>query len=532
MPEGGIILISSGAYVDTELAAEFGRLPPAFLPIGHARLYALQLEGLSEIPGRRVLSIPETFEIPPWDLRALTDLGVQIVPVPDDLRLGESLLYVLNILGPANGPVRILHGDTLIYDLPADRLDTVGTGHAGAAYAWGVFDAADDSFRSMNEASATAEVLAGFFSFGDDADLRKALAQARGDFIAALNGYHHKKRLGRITVPDWLDFGHLQTFYLARCNIRTQRAFNTLRISYQTVEKSSPKREKMVAEASWFEELPFELRSFTPPYLGRREQGGDPGYAVEYLPLPSLHELFVFGQLGASAWSRIMESCFGFMQACVSTAVPDDMPSAISALTTDKTAARLAQFERESGVSLNQAWRYEGAAMPSLAEIAEITAAAISVDDRSALGVMHGDFCFTNIFFDFRRQQIRTIDPRGMVEDGTSTVYGDVRYDLAKLNHSISGCYDLILANRYACTGFADRNVSLSFPPDGAAGILPAIAAEYRVAGRGTADMETAAVTVHQFLSMLPLHCDRPDRQHAFVANALRLFAQHWGARL
>jgi hypothetical protein len=26
------------------------------------------------------------------------------------------------------------------------------------------------------------------------------------------------------------------------------------------------------------------------------------------------------------------------------------------------------------------------------------------------------------------------------------------------------------------------------------------------------------------FLSMLPLHADRPDRQGAFIANALRLF--------
>ena len=28
-------------------------------------------------------------------------------------------------------------------------------------------------------------------------------------------------------------------------------------------------------------------------------------------------------------------------------------------------------------------------------------------------GVMHGDLCFPNTFFDFRQQQIKVIDPRG-----------------------------------------------------------------------------------------------------------------------
>jgi len=33
------------------------------------------------------------------------------------------------------------------------------------------------------------------------------------------------------------------------------------------------------------------------------------------------------------------------------------------------------------------------------------------------------------------------------------------------------------------------------------------------------------ATMVSLFLSMVPLHADRPDRQRAFIANALRLFS-------
>ena len=33
-------------------------------------------------------------------------------------------------------------------------------------------------------------------------------------------------------------------------------------------------------------------------------------------------------------------------------------------------------------------------------------------------------------------------------------------------------------------------------------------------------------ISILLFLSMLPLHADRPDRQRAFLANALRLFQE------
>ena len=46
------------------------------------------------------------------------------------------------------------------------------------------------------------------------------------------------------------------------------------------------------------------------------------------------------------------------------------------------------------------------------------------------------------------------------------------------------------------------------------------------VDGSGADRREVQAVTVSLFLSMLPLHAERPDRQRAFIANALRLFGR------
>ena len=106
-------LVLSAAYVDQELAAEFGRIPPAFLPIGVSRLYEAQvawLKGQHSI----FLTIPETFTPDPYDQRRLRELNVILVPVPDGLRLGESIVYAINYIGIFDGQLKILHGDTLI----------------------------------------------------------------------------------------------------------------------------------------------------------------------------------------------------------------------------------------------------------------------------------------------------------------------------------------------------------------------------------------------------------------------------------
>ena len=51
------------------------------------------------------------------------------------------------------------------------------------------------------------------------------------------------------------------------------------------------------------------------------------------------------------------------------------------------------------------------------------------------------------------------------------------------------------------------------------------------VDGVPAAGRTVKAITISLFLSMLPLHADRPDRQMAFIANALRLYARFEGAR-
>lgn len=519
-----ISLVTSASYVDDELSAEFGRLPAAFLPVGHQRLYQVQIDLLG--PGT-YLTLPESYVVPLADEQQLAAATVVVIRVPDGLKLAQSILYALEMIGETPGAVRILHGDTVIYDLPAGT-DIFAVGDAPDAYEWGIATTPSEGPADPgDDAAPRDEVLAGYFAFSDGTALRRSLARSQGDFVGAVRQYHRTVGVTERHVDRWLDFGHLQTYYRSRCSIRTQRAFNDLDISFQVVEKRSTNGGKLAAEAAWYRHLPAPLRLYTPAFLGEETASDGSGcYRIEYLPIPSLHELFVFGDLGPATWGGIVGSCFDFMRAAIGPGSDAAPKPVIRELTIDKTAGRLQTFLSASGIDVAREWRYRGRALPSLGRIAEIASRAIDVDATDWLGIMHGDLCFTNIFYDFRTQRVRLIDPRGTIDGVTPSVRGDARYDMAKLNHSIAGAYDFILAGRYTCTGFAERDLGIAFPADSAFDRLQQSSADFALAGLRLGDPQITAITIHLFLSMLPLHADNPHRQQAFVANALRLFAE------
>ena len=524
MSDPRLTLITSASYVNAELAAEFGRLPPSFLPFGHNRLFQRQVQNLKSVfngeGDRIVLTLPESFQPDQWDADWLDKEGVEVLHLPDGLSLAESVKSAL-ILSEASGVLGILHGDTLFLSPVDPTVDIVSVTPAAEAYDWGQLT--PTGLVGGEHPTESPRVLTGWFSFGSAAGFLKSLARENA-FTKALADYHCDHPLNQVDLGGWLDFGHLQTFYKARAKVSTARSFNALSISEHSVLKSGGKPGKLDAEAGWFESVPAPLRLYFPAFLGREANG----YRLAYEVSPTLHELYVFGDLGAATWRQILSGCFDFMSVCAD--LPDLSPflgsgrDPLAELVTAKTTGRLRDWSVERGVSLSQEWTSDGKRLPSLARISEITA-DIAAKSAPIPGVMHGDLCFPNMFYNFRQGLIKVIDPRGGVVDGEPLVGGDLRYDLAKLNHSLQG-YDLILAGRYFLTGRGSYEVGIDVAPPVRSRRLSEIAGEFQLAGQGVADPAITAMTIHMFLSMLPLHADRPDRQDAFLANALRLFAQ------
>jgi len=528
-----VVLILSGAYIDQELAAELGVLAPAFLPVGMGRLYDLQIDSLSELDADLFMTLPSGMALAEWDLARLAEAHVRVLPSPEGLSLAAALLNALAVIGFDDRPIRILHGDTLIQDVDLWANDVISVAPGGDGYRWATVRETDGVVDEIVAPDPSAAApprlrLSGYFAFSSAQVLAEALARARGDFLTALNLYHAQRPLRPLHGGRWLDFGHVQTFFRSRRVVSTARAFNPLEITETAVRKRGDPPYKLKAEAHWLANAPPAIR----PYCARLiEEGEDTQgyfYSTDYEYIPTLAELYAFGRVNRSSWSDILSSCSDFMDAAASVApeTPADSgpppASALHALAIDKTHARLEQFARQTSFDLEAPLRLNGRPCPSLRRCAE-TATAIVAKTNARPAVMHGDFCFSNILYSFRTRRIRLIDPRGYASPGRASLYGDSLYDAAKLMHSAAGRYDLIIADRYAGSSSLAYDLDLRFADDPEQLCLERAAAERTMGGVRLGSLEVMAVTTTLFLSMLPLHADRPKRQVALLANGLRL---------
>ncbi|UPQ88093.1 aminoglycoside phosphotransferase family protein [Vibrio sinaloensis] len=518
-----MFLIMSGAYVGQELESEFGHIPPSFLPLGNRRLFQHQV-ALAPAEVDVYLSVPESYTISPLDQQWLQQNGVTPICTPDGLSLGASMVAAINISGHSlNTPLHILYGDTLFSQLPVgDDIASVST--AKDSYNWAVLTDDKAHWLKDTEQKLSAEsnrIIDGYFKFSQPRELVRCITQSEWNFIEGLNRYHQSIGLTPVDSNGWLDFGHVNTYYRSKAEHTTQRAFNELTITPKWIEKASVKNEKIAAEANWFEQLPYPLRGYIPQYLGSNQEQGKVSYRLEYLHLTALNELFVFAKLPSQVWQQILTGCVDFLSACSKQTVEAGThANTLDVLFGGKTPARLAEFCRDRNIDINSLWTYQDQTV-SLKEVLALSEKHLPTEQMQ-IGVLHGDFCFSNILYDFRAGKVKTIDPRGITPDGRQTIYGDIRYDLAKLSHSILGLYDWIIAGYYEAS-LDQQKISLTIEDNGThretqQAFIQLVEQEF-----GITAQNLYAMQIQLFLSMLPLHSDDKRRQDALFANAFRL---------
>lgn len=524
------IIVTSAAYLDPQLEAEFGRIPPAFLPLAGQRLYKHQFASFSNLNARFILSIPEDFVLSDDDADALYAIKVELVRVPNGLTLGQSIIHVINMGACAGGAIGILHGDTLLKGVDFFLNDSVTIGTSIGGYQWGHVTRDNGSIRKP---SATIEnhliddalcSLTGWFSFSNGFSLVQAITRSSGSFFDSLFVYSDQHTLTALIAEQWFDFGHADTYYQSRRRLTTQRSFNNLEISNRFVKKSSENSKKIEAEANWFQCIPIQMRLHTPAFLGFSKIESKSSYCLEYLYLPTISELFVFGRLSLNSWDHIFAAIDEVVTGLRSVEAPPDAQERIQGLYSEKTFARLQEYEATSGVNITSPCRFNGSWLPSLKDIVLIAAATIPVASQEMLSLVHGDLCFSNILYDHRADLARVIDPRGLDTEAQFFQYGDIRYDLAKLYHSVVGRYDHILAGHYTLVQNGPLDFTFNLPTDDATSSIENRFINRRFGGIGIEEAKALPICILLFLSMLPLHSDRPDRQNAFLANALRLF--------
>ncbi len=519
-----MILIASAAYVNPEFLAEFGRLPPTFLPLGNRRLFERQVRTLRHyFPLESIyISLPSTYSLSPMDVELLSKLEVQILISDESLSLAESLVVAIKQIPYSDEGLRLLHGDTLFEKYPLG-LDLLGLAKANEDYQWEV--------ETVDFASEL--IWAGYFSFSKPRVFLHALLESGNDFVSAVRNYEQNTQLLRINMGKWFDFGHINTYFQSRSCVTTERSFNKLLIKDGLVKKTGISG-KIKAECNWFINLPKGLRQFCPQLIDHG-MGDDkePYYVLEYLPFPPLNELFVHGRNPVFFWSNIFELITKFLKICKNEFNASYIEKVVEIYSQDlllsKTLERFDLFISQSGhPGIYVPNQLNGKNVSSLGEIVEKCWALLR-GLPPLPGILHGDLCLSNILFDSRSNRIKVVDPRGLDAKGFECISGDLRYDLGKLSHSIIGLYDHIITGAFTLNYeyrddlcvfnfevFTDervRNIQAAFLDHE---FLP-----------GLKPIQVMPLTILLFVSLLPMHADSPKRQAAFLANALRLYNSH-----
>ncbi|MBT8545263.1 hypothetical protein G6732_00085 [Polynucleobacter paneuropaeus] len=515
-----MILVTSAAFVNSEFQIEFGKIPPSFLPVGNKRLFEHQVDNLKKyFPCQKIfISSPLGYKIAQKDLIYMASEGVEIIQIDPNLSLGNSIARFIDEQEPIDAPLKILHGDTLIYDLPI-ATNCIGTAKTLSGYDW-----------EVEEISDGGEIVwCGFFSIERIATFRECINGANGEFVKAVHLYHQQCPLTYIEIARWHDYGHLNTYFQNRTFLTTERSFNQLKIAKGTIKKYGSPIKKIKAESNWFKNIPPELRVYIPNYI---DDGLD-FYELEYLPLPPLNELFVHGKNIELFWVKVFNLCDQFFEKCTIHQIEEDSLSQIELssikLIDEKTWERFSQFlATNDQINPNIDILYEGVRLPSLMDMIK-RSISLAVEIKPFPGISHGDFCLSNILFDSRVDRLKVIDPRGLDGWGNETIFGDINYDLAKLTHSIVGLYDFIVSgafdvNRIEHEKFDEYELTIYI--DNRIKNIQRIFLERTFLGK-LSPKEIMPITMLLFISMLPLHQDNPKRQLGLLATAISIYKNY-----
>ena len=448
----------------------------------------------------------------------------------------SSLKYSLAHANPEL-PTRVILGDTLIPESIDKSTDTVYTSKEFTdSMNWCLIDKDKngciqnyyDKLKDIN--TENKEVLVGYYSFSDTKFLQNCCIKARlmlkKEISTALSMYQEKYPLKTKLINDWYDLGHTSGLIKAKNILFNARSFNSISVDSETglLTKTSSKVQKLEDEVYWYMNLPEDLKILTPRLINFSKNGNMAQLVQELYGYPSLQELYISGEVNTEDWQYIIKKLFDLHKKFENYTIKND-ENALLWLYLGKTKERIKELKTQNPYWNNvfnkdfeyiNGCKYRGFA--SLITGMEHYAAELSKIETQT--VMHGDYCFSNILFDSSNYIFKLIDPRGRLNN-TAAIYGDPRYDIAKLRHSVAGLYDFIVQGLFGLketkTGFEYKILTSSDYS-----ILEKVFDKYTVKN-GFDIQEIKFIEGLLFLSMIPLHKDNFERQKVFYLKAIEL---------
>jgi NDP-sugar pyrophosphorylase family protein len=324
--------------------------------------------------------------------------------------------------------------------------------------------------------------------------------------------------IGAIFPRLWTDLGHWDLIN-SQSNVNNPRSFNRIEISEsrQTLRKSSQNIAKIHSEYTYLNDIPAPLSQYFPRVFRK----GDNFYDVEFWPLKSLSEYFVYWGLPASIWEATARSLTKALKEFQSIEVP---AKALGEFCVLKLNERMNDYPLEINEILKLPFILINNQRYDLGQnyIANLVHRLSDLKEYKPSSFVHGDLCFSNILYSPDAGILKFVDPRGSSRLDSEVT--SILYDLAKLRHSFNGFYDFIVQDFFDViqTGKGIFSFEIFSSPE--ADLVSSIFTDEirRVFPEvPLADLELIETSL--FFSMIPLHAESPSRQIAFFLQGILL---------
>lgn len=542
-----LAILPSARLIPPELRPDLGPIPSVMVPIDSRPVLHRIAETYAAKGFTVAVAVDEAAPLVYGYLAAHPELNAKAVAVGNTGSLGETVLKALQ-LAPEARSVVVHFGDTMIGD-SIDAEDFVCYQERDDVYRWTTFEIGEaGEIYGVSEKNTAKRrpgclpAFVGVFGFSRPEHFRSLLEQCLADpdpgldpFYSAVAEYFNGSSPARrrlIAVKEWMDVGHLDTYYASKRQFFIgSRSFNSLSVDpgRGVIRKTSANGEKLRNEIEWYLGLPAQLQYLAPRVFNRSTDPANTFAEIEFYGYPALSDVYVHGEWDLGVWAQVLQSIGialdGMSMYPDPHANPETSRQAIRRMYVDKTEERLLPLMRDphfealcrDTVEINgrPCVGLRGAlqAIPQWMEV-------LGIYDAPPFSIIHGDLCLSNILYDRRAGFVRLIDPRGSF--GVPGMYGDQRYELAKLSQCFEGDYDFFL-NGLHDLRVDSRGVWLTAALRRSHRAIKQLFHAWLLQRSREGYQQIKFIEALLFLSMANLHEDRPISQFAFLTRALEV---------
>lgn len=356
-------------------------------------------------------------------------------------------------------------------------------------------------------------------------ELEKSIIQGKSNIslTKTLESYGSTEQINGVTPGSWFDCGHSDTLLNSQRRLLKGRSFNSLEFDELrgVLTKRSANKAKFLDEIDYYVLLPKDLQIYFPRVISSDTKWDNLNISLEYYGYPTLSESLLFEKLESRVWHSIFSHLFSIHQdfrkhsAKFGTAPVEEMyisrvESRLEELRRDNVLRSLIDSD---GLSIN------GEKFPKFSTLwSDIKSELLKLVHNSEWSIIHGDLCFSNILYDLNGRLCKFIDPRGSF--GVRGTYGDPRYDIAKLYHSIDGLYDFIVNDLFTVKLHGEEiELKIAAPEH-----ISLVQKEFAEIFFSTYSRhEISLIEGILFISMGVFHSDSKSRQIAFFAKGLSI---------